>query len=86
MAWTTEQYKAIAAYAKRHEYRMQMASSVGLDPKAAFLDKDGREIKVPISEVVLQYQVNKKEEAKERRRIKQEEERNKPWHQRFKKD
>lgn len=79
-SWTGEHYKAIANYAKQHDYKIAMGSY----PIARFIDQDGKEVTAEISKLVQEYHTNKKDEAKERRRIKQEEENRKPWHERFK--
>lgn len=86
MGWSADQVKAIFGYAKKRELRVVMSSSVGSDPKVYFLDKNEVEVSVPISDVVLEYRKNTKEEARERKRIKTEEERNKSWQERFNRD
>ena len=81
-SWTSEHYKAIANWAKRNDLRIAMGSY----PNAQFLTKDGESKSWDISELVKEYQTNKKDEARERRRLKVEEENRKPWHERYKQD
>lgn len=80
MPWTSEQYKAIAGYAKRHDLRIAMCTH----PTARFVDKDGKAVERNINDLVVEHTTNKNEEAREKRRLKVEEENRKPWHERFK--
>lgn len=78
--WQKRHYEAIADYAKKNGYRMAM----GRFPNAQFVDKNGEQITKHINDILVEYQISKNDEAKERKRLKNEEERNKPWQERFK--
>ena len=80
MAWEAKHYKAIGYWAKSRNLRIALGSY----PVAHFIDEKGKESKVHINVILKAFEVNKKEEERERRRVKQEEERNRPWAERFK--
>ncbi len=82
MAWTQLHYKAIGLYAKQNNLKVALGSF----PIARFVDKDGKEIAKNIQHLMIAYQTNKKEETKERKRLKVVEEKSKPWQARSKLD
>lgn len=81
-SWTTQHYKAITYWAKHQGWNMTLCSY----PNAKFLDQDNNIKTVHIDELLKEFETNKKEEARERRRLKQSEENSRPWNERFKRD
>lgn len=71
LSWTSEEYKAIGAYAKRNGFKLTMCQK----PEVIYLKEDGSELRLNISTVVTDFRIQKEEERKEKLRQKQADER-----------
>lgn len=72
MAFEARQLRAISYCAKKYDYRLSLSAW----PIAYFVNKyTGETVKIPIDEVLDVYDQGRKEDAKERARIKRQQKR-----------